>query len=158
MKLDEIDIQILSILQNEGRITNTELAKRIGISPPPTLERVKKLEKNGVIKKYVAILELAKIGIETCAFIQISLSQHGRVCVDEFMKAVKKIDEVLECHHITGDADFLLKIVVKNIQAYENLLLNRLTALPHIGHLKTMVVLSTLKNSTAYKLKGDENE
>ncbi len=158
MKLDKIDIQILYILQNEGRITNTELARRIGISPPPTLERVKKLEKNGVIKKYVAILELAKIGIETCTFIQVSLSQHGKLAVDAFIKAVKKIDEVVECHHIAGDADFLLKIVVENIPAYEKLILNKLTDLPHIGHLKTMIVLSTLKNSTVHKIKGDENE
>ncbi len=158
MKLDETDIKIIQILQNNGRITNAELAKQIKISPPPTLERVKKLEKGGVIKKYVALVEPAEIGIESFSFMEVTLSRHGKDAVNKFIRAVQKVDEVMECHHITGDADFLLKIAVENIRAYENLVLNRLTDLPNIQHLKTTMVLSTLKNETSFTVRGKKNE
>jgi len=157
MKLDKTDIKILQILQNNGRITNAELAKQVHMSPPPTLERVKKLEKNGVIKKYIALVEPAKIGIESFSFMEVTLSRHGKDSVKKFMTEVQKINEVMECHHVTGDADFLLKIAVENIKGYENLVLNKLTDLPNIQHLKTTMVLSTLKNETAFNVKGEKN-
>lgn len=156
MKLDHTDIRILNILQADGRITNSALANRINMSPPPTLERVKKLEKHGIIKKYVALLEPAAVGIGTLTFVQVSLSGHGEQSVREFIEAISKLDEVKECHHITGDADFLLKIAVKDISAYEDLVLHKLLALPHIGNMKTMVVLSTFKDETAFNLEGDD--
>lgn len=156
MKLDKIDIKILNILQENGRITNAELAKRIGISPPPALDRVRKLERNKIIKKYVAIIDPISLGIETSTFVEVTLSVHGKKAVKAFLEAVTRIDEVMECHHVTGDADFLLKIVVKNIPAYEELLLQKLLELPNIQHLKTMVVLSTPKNNTALNIKGAE--
>lgn len=158
MKLDKTDIKILNILQKHGRITNSELAKRIEMSPPPTLERVKKLEKSGVIKKYVALVDQKTIGIETCSFVAVTISRHVKEAVEEFIKAVEEVDEVMECHHITGDADFLLKIAVKNIPAYEDLVLHKLTDLPHIQNIKTMVVLSTFKNETAFNIEGENNE
>lgn len=158
MKLDQTDIKILNILQSDGRITNTALAKRINISPPPTLERVKKLEKAGVIKKYVALLDPASVGIGTHTFVEVTLSQHGKNEVAEFVSAISNLDEVMECHHVTGDADFLLKIAVKNIPSYGDLVLQKLTSLPHIRNLKTMVVLSTFKDKTAFNLEGDNDE
>lgn len=158
MKLDKTDIKILNILQEEGRITNSELAKRIEISPPPTLERVKKLEKSGVIKRYVALLDPPAVGYGTCMFVEVTISHHERKAIEEFLKAVKKVDEVMECHHTTGDADFLLKISVKDIPAYEDLVLHKLTKLPHLLNITTVVVLSTFKNETAFKIKGDNNE
>ncbi len=158
MFLDKIDKKILNIIQTNGRITNADLAKQINMSPPPTLERVKKLEKNGVIKKYVALLDPAAVGIGTYTFVEITLARHGSDVVAKFIEAIKGIDEVMECHHITGDADFLLKIAVGNISAYEKLLLNKLTDLPQIRHLKTMVVLSTMKDETSFKIGGGNNE
>jgi Lrp/AsnC family leucine-responsive transcriptional regulator len=158
MKLDKTDIKILNILQEEGRITNSELAKRIEISPPPTLERVKKLEKRGVIKQYVALVDPKAVGYGTCTFVEVTISHHKRKAIEEFLTAVKEIDEVRECHHTTGEADFLLKISVKDIPAYEDLVLHKLTNLPHVLNIKTMVVLSTFKNETAFKIKGDNNE
>jgi len=155
MKLDSIDRKILQILQNDGRITNAELAKQINMSPPPTLDRVKKLEKNGVIKKYVALIDPASIGIDNYTFVEVTLSRHGNEMVTTFIKAINEIDEIMECHHITGDADFLLKIAVKNITAYEKLLLHKLTNLPNIQHLKSLVVLSTMKNETALIIQKD---
>lgn len=158
MKLDKTDIKILNILQEEGRITNSELAKRIKISPPPTLERVKKLEKSGIIKKYVALLDQQAVGYGTCTFVEVIISHHERKAIEEFLKAVRRVDEVMECHHVTGDADFLLKISVKDIPAYEDLVLQKLTQLPHVSNIKTMVVLSTFKNETAFKIRGEDNE
>jgi len=154
MKIDKIDKEILNILQNNGRITNSALAEKIKISPPPTLERVKKLEKSGVIKKYVALVEPAKIGKETFTFVEVTLKWHGKNAVSEFIEAVKKVDEIMECHHVTGSADFLIKIACSNIASYEKLVLDKLTDLPNILHLKTMVVLSTFKDETALNIKG----
>jgi DNA-binding Lrp family transcriptional regulator len=155
MKLDAIDRKILQKLQANGRMTNSELAKQISISPPPTLERVKKLEKNGVIKKYVALVEPETVGINNFTFVEVTLNRHGNDMVNHFIREINTIDEVMECHHITGDADFLLKIAIQNIAAYEKLLLNKLTNLPNIQHLKTLVVLSTLKNETALTIQED---
>lgn len=150
--MDKIDIKILRILQADGRTTNAKLAKEIGISPPPTLERVKKLEKSGVIKKYVAIADPLQLGIGVFAFVEVTLDIHGKGAIDEFLNAVVALEEVMECHHITGAGDFLLKIAVKSISAYEEMIFHDLTELPHVQHLKTMVVLSTPKQETAFKI------
>ena len=158
MKIDTIDKQILEILQTDGRITNSNLAKKVGISPPPTLERVKKLERNGIIDKYVCLLNPEKVGIETFTFVEVTLVRHGSEPVKKFIQAVNKVEEILECHHVTGEADFLLKIAVKDIPAYEDLLLHTLTNLPGVQHLKTMVVLSTTKKETKLPIFRGNNE
>jgi Lrp/AsnC family leucine-responsive transcriptional regulator len=158
MKLDKTDRKILKILQSDGRIANSNLAKKIGISPPPTLERVRKLERSGIIKKYVAIVEPSSVGVETFTFVEVSLSVHGQDAVMAFLKAAKKVPEILECHHITGDADFLLKIAVRSIPAYEGLVLHTLTALPYIQNLKSMVVLSTMKNETRLPIQEEDDD
>jgi Lrp/AsnC family leucine-responsive transcriptional regulator len=157
MALDKTDRKILRILQSDGRITNADLAERIGISPPPTLERVRKLERNGIIRRYAALINPLAVGVETFTFVEVTLSRHGQDAVMAFMKAVEGVPEILECHHITGDADFLLKIAVRNIPAYEDLVLHTLTALPHIQHLKSLVVLSTLKNETSLPIAEDDD-
>ncbi|MFC2088861.1 Lrp/AsnC family transcriptional regulator, partial [Calditrichota bacterium] len=137
---------------------NSKLAEKINISPPPTLERVKKLENSGIINKYVALVDPVSIGVETFTFVEVTLSRHGKDAVTEFIEAVKGLDAIMECHHVTGDADFLLKIACKNIPAYENLVLHKLTDLPHILNLKTMVVLSTFKNETAFNIEGENDD
>jgi len=161
-KIDRTDLKILDILQRNGRITNTALAKEIKISPPPTLERVKKLEKNGVIRKFVALVNPSSVGIGTHTFVEVMLRGHTRENVEQFINATRDMDEIMECHHVTGDADFLLKIAVRDIPAYEDLVLHKLTTLPHVSNLKTMVVLSTFKDETAYNLEvstdGNKNE
>jgi len=152
MIFDDTDKKIIKILQDDGRITNAALAERISISPPPTLERVKKLEKNGIIKKYVALLDAQKVGYSTFTFVEVRLEKHTKENVDKFIHAVKKVDEIMECHHVTGEADFLLKIAVKDIAGYEELVLQKLTKLPSVRNLKTMVVLSTFKDETAFNI------
>ena len=148
MKLDHIDKQILNTLQDDGRIRNSELARKINISPPPTAERVKKLEKNGYIKKYVALVDPFKLDISCFTYVEVTLVRHGKDAVDRFMSSIVELDEVMECHHITGGADFLLKIATKDIPTYEEFIIQTLTALQDVQHLKTLVVLSTLKQET----------
>ncbi len=148
MNIDPIDKKILETLQEDGRITNSDLAKIINISPPPTSERVKKLEKNGYIKKYVALVDPVKIGVTCFTYVEVTLVRHGKDAVVRFMSSIVAIEEVLECHHITGGADFLLKIATKDIPTYEQFIIQTLTALPEVQHLKTLVVLSTLKQET----------
>jgi len=152
MALDNTDKKILEILQKHGRISNAELARQINMSPPPTLERVKKLEKSGVIQDYVTLVNPEKLGFSCFTYVEITLVRHGREGVERFMNATARLDEVMECHHITGGADFLLKVASRDIPDYENFVLHKLTALPEVQHLKTMVVLSTLKHETSLPL------
>jgi Lrp/AsnC family leucine-responsive transcriptional regulator len=154
MNLDKIDKKILETLQADGRIKNSDLAKIINISPPPTAERVKKLEKNGYIKNYVALVDPIKVGITCFTFVEVTLVRHGKDAIERFMSSIVKLNEVMECHHITGGADFLLKIATRDIPTYEQFIIQTLTALPDVQHLKTLVVLSTLKQETKISI-GD---
>jgi DNA-binding Lrp family transcriptional regulator len=155
MNIDKIDKLILDILQEDGRITNRDLAKKINMSPPPTLERVKKLEKNGFIQQYVALLNPKKVNADCFTYVEVTLIRHGNSPVKKFMKSITKMQEVLECHHIAGDADFLLKIITKGISDYEEFMLHKLSELDNIQHLKTLVVLSTLKHETKIPIIGE---
>lgn len=148
MNIDKTDRKILDILQSEGRITNAELARRINMSPPPTLERVKKLERNGFIQNYVALVDPVKMGYTCFTYVEVTLVRHGSERVERFMNAITRLDRVMECHHITGGADFLVKIASKDIPDYEDFILRTLTALPEVQNLKTLVVLSTFKHET----------
>jgi Lrp/AsnC family transcriptional regulator, leucine-responsive regulatory protein len=158
MGLDKTDLKIIEILQGNGRITNSELSSQIGISPPPTLERVRKLERKGVIRRYVALVDPASVGIETFTFVEVTLIRHGSDSVTEFLGAIEEHPEILECHHITGDADFLLKIAVRNFPAYQQFVLQTLTDLPFVQNLKTMVVLSTTKNETVLPINHEDED
>ena len=148
MDLDPKDKHLLEELQANSRITNAELAKRIGLSPSSTLERVKKLEVSGFIDKYITLLNPRKAGYSCFTFVEVKLARHGETPVEDFISSIAHIPEVLECHHITGEADFLLKVVTKDIPAYEELILHQLSALTNVQTMKTSVVLSTFKNET----------
>jgi Lrp/AsnC family transcriptional regulator, leucine-responsive regulatory protein len=148
MKLDEIDKKILDILQDDSRITNVQLSNNVGISPPAMLERVKRLEINGVIRKYVALVDAEKIGRGTFAFVSVSLAAHQLNSIDGFTKSIKKLDEVLECYHVAGEDDFILKVAVENIQIYEKFLLEKLAKIKGVNRVNTMFILSTVKFNT----------
>ena len=152
MKIDDISKQILTILQKDGSITNSDLAKQIGLAPASTLERVKKLEKNGLIKKYVALLDFEKIGKEVVTFVEISMNEHSAETIKRFSSEIAKIPEVLECHHISGEKDFLLKVVTRSIKEYESFALEKLAVIPHVGKVATFFVLSTVKSETSIPL------
>ncbi len=153
-KLDDIDQKILSILQTNAKITNAQLSQEIGLSPAPTLERVKKLEKSGIIKSYHAQLDEHQLGLEVSTFVQVTLTSHNKKNIAKFMQAIDKIDEVIECHHITGSGDLLLKIITRDISAYQELILEEISEIDVVDNLQSMVILSTLKNSHHLPLKN----
>ncbi|OAV44909.1 Lrp/AsnC family transcriptional regulator [Lewinella sp. 4G2] len=146
-RLDKIDLHILKILQDSSKITNLELSKRIGLSPAPTLERVKKLENNGVIQSYHAQVNPASIGLMVKTFVLVSLDWRKDAARENFLQQVNSIKEIVECHIITGEADFLIKIVCKDIPTYERLLFKTLQQIDEIERLKTLMTLSTVKHS-----------
>jgi len=150
--LDEVDVQLLSLLQQDGRITNADLAKSVGLSPPSVLQRVRVLEKAGLIKGYFGILDAEKLGLRITALAMISLSLHQEQPIERFRRSVNEIPEVLECYHVSGEFDFLLKIVVKDIRSYEQLIRERLSKIKGIQQIKTSFVLATTKHTTQIPL------
>ena len=145
---DKINKKILNILQENGGITNAELSKTVGLTPASTLERVKKLEKSGVIRQYVALVDAEKVNRNLTAFVEISLGDHTGAAIKEFRKLILSIDEVLECYHIAGDKDFLLKIVTTDIKSYESFAIEKLAEIPNLGKVQTLFVLSHVKHKT----------
>jgi len=146
-KLDKIDLHILKTLQDSSKITNLELSKRIGLSPAPTLERVKKLEQNGIIQSYHAQVNPEAIGLMVKTFVLVSLDWRKPQARESFLSQVENIEEITECYIITGEADFLIKIVCKDIPTYERLLFKTLQQIDEIERLKTLMTLSTVKDS-----------
>jgi len=150
--LDEVDVQILAILQSDGRITNAELAKRVGLSPPSVLQRVRTLERAGLIKGYFALLDSERLGLKITALTMINLALHQEQPIERFRRAIQEIPEVLECYHVSGEFDFLLKIVVRDIRAYEVLMRERLSKIKGIQQIRTSFVLGTPKYNTQIPL------
>ncbi|WP_162342989.1 MULTISPECIES: Lrp/AsnC family transcriptional regulator [Cyclobacterium] len=147
VKFDKIDRKILEILQANAKITNAQLSKDIGLSPAPTLERVKKLEQSGIIKSYHAKLDPEKIGLGVSTFVLVGLIGHNKGNIDAFMKEIDQIPEVIECHHITGTGDFILKIISKDINSYQKLMLEQVSEIKEVDSMQSMVILSTFKDS-----------
>lgn len=146
-KLDKIDLKILRILQESSKITNLDLSKKIGLSPAPTLERVKKLEQSGIVQSYHAQVDPQTIGLSVKTFVLVSLAWQKENALNNFLEKVKGIKEIVECYIITGEADFLMKIVCKDIPTYEQLLFKTLSQIEEIERLKTLMTLSTVKDS-----------
>jgi DNA-binding Lrp family transcriptional regulator len=145
-KIDKLDAHILQILQESSKITNLELSKRIGLSPAPTLERVKKLENNGVIESYHAKVNAQALGLQVRTFVLVSLAWQKENALELFIKQIEAINEISECYIITGDADFLLKIICKDLASYEKLLFKTLSQIEQIERLKTLMTLSVVKD------------
>jgi len=156
--LDEIDRQILSVLQVDGRITNVKLASEVGLSPPTVLERVRKLEQHGVIEKYVALLNPATVGRGMIAFVLVSLTEHTKKSIERFRKEILRQAEVLECYHLAGEGDFLLKVIERDIEAYKDFLVGKLTGMYGVGQVRTMIVFETLKRETAVPVNEANEE
>ena len=154
-KLDKVDLRILRILQESSKITNLELSKRIGLSPAPTLERVRKLEQSGVILSYHAMVDPQVMGLNVQTFVLVSLAWQKENALNQFLEKIKKIHEITECYIITGEADFLIKIVCKDIPTYEQLLFKTLSQIEEIERLKTLMTLSTVKNSKVLPYEYD---
>jgi Lrp/AsnC family leucine-responsive transcriptional regulator len=147
-KLDSVDKNIIEILQQEGRIANKELAERIGLTTTPTLERVRRLERDGVIEGYSAKVNKESVGRGFTAFVKVTLKVHQLNLLEEFTSAIQEIPEILACYHTTGDGDFLLQVVAKDTKDYEQLMRNKLTTLPDVERLHTSIVLNTIKDES----------
>lgn len=150
LEIDKFDRQILAVLQQDGRISNQELADRIGLSPSPCLRRVRALEEAGVITGYRALVDAKALGLSLMALIHISMDQHTPERFSHFEAAVADIAEVLECLLITGQtADYQLKVVVKDMDAYQELLLNRINRIPGVTGVHSSFVLRRVVDKTA---------
>jgi DNA-binding Lrp family transcriptional regulator len=145
MRFDEIDMRILTLLQENGRMTNVELAERVGLTAPPCLRRVRALEEHGAIRGYHAALEPASLGYNLTVFALVSLRSQAEADLQAFEKLVADIPEVRECHMLNGEIDFILKIVATDLQTFQNLLTTRLTPAPNVEHVKTSFTIRTSK-------------
>ncbi len=155
MELDRFDRQILQVLQNDGRISNQELADRIGLSPSPCLRRVRALEEAGVITGYRALLDARALGLSLMALIHLSMDQHTPERFSGLEAAISEIPEVIECLLITGQAaDYQLKVVVKDMDAYQELLLNRITGIRGVTGVHSSFVLRRVVDKTALPVGG----
>lgn len=150
--LDPTDKLILQILQAEGRISNAELARRVNLSPPATHARLRRLEESGLIRSYAALLDREKAGFDMLCFVQISLVLHQPEQVEAVRVAIRQMPEVLECHHVTGEYDYLLKVAIHNRKDLERFVLERLTPIPGVARIHTSLVLTEVKSSTALPL------
>ncbi|MBP7691293.1 MAG: Lrp/AsnC family transcriptional regulator [Anaerolineales bacterium] len=147
--LDDLNRAILRALQANGRLSNLELARRIRLSPPATHARVKQLEAAGYVRGYVALVDRERAGFDLLCFISVSLQLHQPEQVRNFPQAVAQMSEVLECHHVTGEADYLLKVVVRHRKELEHFIMERLTPIPGVARVQTSLVLDELKSTTA---------
>lgn len=152
-KLDRIDKNILVELQKKGRLSNVELAKRVGLSPTPCLERVKRLEKEKYITGYQANLNPAKLSLSLLVFVEITLTKTSPDVFDDFAAAVHNLDVIQECHLVSGNFDFLLKTRVKDMLAYRQLLGDTLLRLPAVSESRTYVVMDEIKSSNMLPIK-----
>ncbi len=151
LKLDATDKKILEIIQEEGRITTKALSEKLGLSTTPVFERVKRLEKEGVIEKYAALLNQKKIDKKLTVFISISLKNHTRSYLENFTKEMASIPEVMEVYHIAGNFDYLVKVIMKDMEAYQAFILSKLSVISNIDHVQSSFVLSKNKHTTAFK-------
>jgi DNA-binding Lrp family transcriptional regulator len=152
--LDAIDRQILSILQSDGRLSNSELARRVNLSPPATFARLKRLEEQGYIQEYAALVDPQKMGFDMLCFVQVRLQLHQVEQVEGFRQAMHNMPQVLECHHVTGEYDYLLKVLVRNRKDLERFLVECLTPIPGVAHIHTSLALSQVKSTTALPVEA----
>lgn len=158
VRFDAIDLAILNQLQTDSKITNATLATRVGISPPSTLERVKKLENSGIIRRYVAILDTVELDKSISALVHVTLREHGTNGLSDFKKAVAEFEEVQAAWHTAGEEDFILKVIVTDMDQYEQFVVHRLSAVPNIGRIRTSFCLSAVKDETRVPLDAVSGE
>ena len=152
MKLDKIDKKLINILQIDSKTTIKKLANELNLSVTAIYERIKKLEKRGVIEKYIAVINRAKVQRDFVVFTQVKLMQHHHQYIEKFEKEVLQFTEVLECYNISGDYDYFLKVVVENMKSYRNFINFKLTTLNHISSTHSTFIIDEVRNSAAILL------
>lgn len=152
VKLDELDMKLLGLLQADSKKTTKEYANKLGLSVTAVYERIKRLERNGVIDKYVALVNRKSVNRAFTVLCHVKLMQHIKEFVLQFERQVHKLEEVTECYHISGDYDYILKINVSDMEAYRDFMVTKLTAIAHIGSTQSSFVINEVKNTTALSL------
>ena len=151
-RLNRTDRKLLDILQRDGRLTNLEIAGRVNLSPSACLRRIRALEAAGVIRRYVALVDPRKVGLGLMAFVTVKLEKRGRMPTDTFAKAVKEWPEVLACHSLTGDMDYLLRVHVEDLDHFSRFVMDSLLKHPGVLDVKSSFVLEEVKETTALPL------
>lgn len=147
--MDQKDLHILRELQKDGRLSNADLADRVALSPSPCLRRVRHLEGQGVIEGYTAIVNQKAYGLPLTVFIQIQLAHHSSEAAELFERAIQNIDEIMDCHLMTGETDYMLRVVAASLEDYEHFVRNRLHPIPHIASINTSFAYGVVKQSRA---------
>ena len=151
-KLDKTDMNILNKLQKNARITHKDLAKEMGLSTTPVFERVKKLERKGIIKNYVALVDPEKIQKNLIAFVMIKLNRHSKGELINFENSIKRIADVMECYHMAGSTDYMMKVAVNDMRDYQKFMTEKFSAVENISQIDTMFVMREVKYDTAFDL------
>ncbi len=151
-RIDDVDRRILSALQQDASISNAELASRVGLSASPCWRRVQRLERDGVIRARVALLDAAKLGLGITVFESVKLSSHGRQALPEFEAAIREYPEVIECYTVTGEVDFILRVLTRDMQSYERFLRDHLLQMPAVAEVHSTIALTQVKYTTALPL------
>jgi DNA-binding Lrp family transcriptional regulator len=152
MMLDEIDNRILDLLQRDGRISNQDLADQVGLSPSPCLRRTRLLENEGIIQKYVALVDPAAVGQGLQAIVEVRLDRQTSASVATFEKEILKYPQVLECYLMAGDWDYMLRVVARDLEDFRDFCVNRLARIPAVRNVKSNICMKQVKNSTALPL------
>nr|WP_281177207.1 Lrp/AsnC family transcriptional regulator [Marinobacterium profundum] len=153
MKLDKIDLNILRELQNDGKLTNIELAGRVGLSPSPCLQRVRALERDEVIDRYVALVNPKTIGLSINVFIQVTLERQIENALEQFEARMDIYPEVMECYLMTGDSDYLIRVAVSDVERLQDFILQDLTTIPEVANIRSSFALKRVKYETALPIR-----
>jgi|GEM_PF-8452 len=154
--LDRIDIKILNELQQNAGLTNVELASRVNLSPSPCLARVRTLEKLGVIDRRIAVLDPAVVGIGVTAFIQVKLEKQVQLSLENFTRSIDRLNQVMECYLMTGDSDYLLRVMVSDIEALEDLIVNKLSRIPGVTSIRSNLALKRISHKTILPIDSNQ--
>ncbi len=152
MLLDQTDRKILEILQKDATLSASDIAEKVGLSQSPCWRRISRLEKNGIINRRVAILDRRALGLNVVVFAHIKLSAHGRKSLPEFENAIRDFPEVMDCFTTTGEVDYILKVVTRDIESYERFFRTSLSQLPSVLEVNSTIALSNIKTTTALPL------
>lgn len=146
--MDSTDIKILKLLQRNAQYTHKEIADKIGLTITPVYERIKRLEKDGTIQRYVAMLDQEQLNLSLVSFTNVSLKEHSKKYIKKFEEEITKIDSVVECYHIAGQYDYMLKIVIKDMKAYQSVVINQLASMENIANVTSSFVMTEVKKSS----------
>ena len=155
--LDHIDYRILDLLQVDAKYTIKEIAAELGMTATPVYERIRRMEEEGYIKRYVALVNKDKLDFHVVVFCSVSLKEHSRQVLKSFEQQIRTFPEIVECYHIAGTFDYLLKVIVRNMAEYQEFMVNHLASMEELGQVQSSFVMSEIKHSTGLRLDGNGN-